>query len=209
MAPVFSRIAPTREYLDSQETVRGRAAPALTEKELKQDPPVTVNWVWVVKQEGEHNNIDEEVAKLFEKNLLHLPDDQKHLLQEKDQENQQQNQNPQGRPAVPMINKFVWKGSAEELLDNDQAEYWKIVSYGKPHSAGDVKLYDPKIVVMNYFGDDLYDLAITRFHTLKVEDLVGSFGELPDGRDGAAESHVNICALQIETKALIERVIFD
>lgn len=76
-------------------------------------------------------------------------------------------------------------------------------------SAGDVKLYDPKIVVMNYFGDDLYDLAITRFHTLKVEDLVGSFGELPDGRDGAAENHDNICALQIETKALIKRVIFD
>ncbi|KAF7336679.1 hypothetical protein MVEN_02102900 [Mycena venus] len=239
MAPVFSRIALTREYLLAQQAER--SSTGLTERELKailrahlkkktlnpspafyveavdaimqQDPPVTVNWAWVIKQQGEPNKVDEEIAKFYENKLLRLPDDQNHLLQENDQGNQQDQalpDNPGNRPALPTTSKYVWRGSAEELLDDSQAEYWKIVSYGKPHHPdGDVNLYDPKIVVMNYFGDDLYDMVITRFHTLNVEDLIRFFGVPADCGDGAAEIRAKSRALQIETKALIERVIFD
>ncbi|KAF7330969.1 hypothetical protein MVEN_02437000 [Mycena venus] len=215
MAPLFSRIALTREYLLAQHAERGSTG--LTERELKailrahlnkktlnpspafyveavdaimqQDPPVTVNWVWVIKQQGEPNKVDEEIAKFYKNKLLRLPDDQNHLLQENDQGNQQDQtlpDNPGNRPALPTTSK---------ILEN--------------HPEGDVNLYDPKIVVMNYFGDDLHDMVITRFHTLDVKDLIRFYGVPADCGDGAAEIRAKSRALQIETKALVERVIFD
>ncbi|KAJ7267709.1 hypothetical protein B0H12DRAFT_1068095 [Mycena haematopus] len=238
MAPVVSRIALTKEYLDSQ---KATGFQGLTLKDLKavlrtwlkkqalhpsptwyeeavsaitaQDPPITVDWNWVVNRQGEHTAIDAVMAGFYDKENVEVPvfnvlqPDLVYLVQNKEKADQEaaQKEKEKGRkgkgkstssrseaeaedeenPApdkqpedrlIPALRKLVWRGSRDEFKLGHYI-YWKFIGHDP---LVDVDLYDPKIIVGNYFGDDTHEVVVTRFQALDIQHILKYTGQRLD-----------------------------
>ncbi|KAJ7612436.1 hypothetical protein DFH06DRAFT_1344967 [Mycena polygramma] len=264
MAPVFSRIALTREYLDAQKNETGlggltsnhllelirvkrnreRLFPGIALFEAAKavvDEPITVNWRWVVIRRytveeeqtmpSRGSEVDQKVATWYDQGLITLPVDQEFLAATKDQlleeipariQNEPDpNANiPHGPGTRPVpLRRTVWKGSNSDLKYAHHG-YWQLIKSDSVNA--DFKMYDVKVVLVNYFGDDENEVVMARLNTVDITDLATLNGYNPQARQDdlgeiedphpdeltVDDAEFGCIWIMVNTRKLLDRVIF-
>ncbi|KAJ7739694.1 hypothetical protein DFH07DRAFT_965672 [Mycena maculata] len=161
-----------------------------------------VSWQFILTGIGPHHNdkscqVDLKLRELFQKDIISVPIDQEHIitskvdppgsspllltLSDKNQNQLSEDQTggidsqtgsldktmrlPTPMPGTPLK---VWKGSREEY-EQDKSILWGFLNYDPK---ADVKLHDPKTVVVSFLGDEYNECVIERYHDLDLSEIV-------------------------------------
>ncbi|KAJ6498216.1 hypothetical protein DFH09DRAFT_1290093 [Mycena vulgaris] len=104
----------------------------------------------------------------------------------------------------------IWAGSSEDFSEQRDAISWDFIFYD---STGDFKLHDPKVIVVNYIGDDSNDMIVKRFNAADLSKFITYYGRnrTPDGPsivDDKSELEDGF-TVNLFTKGLIKKLIVD
>ncbi|KAJ7767494.1 hypothetical protein DFH07DRAFT_955014 [Mycena maculata] len=190
MAPVFSRLS--QDYLYAQHTLPGlqmnhvkhmirlfkdvqalRPTPqtfSSAVKMLVNLEGLLVSWEFILNGRGPHSNeksapVDLKLRQLFKMDLISIPAEYLHLDSDSPDKSV--------RIPTPMPEQRLsqWRGNVTDY--DGHTSIGEYISYAP---GSDVKLYDPKAVVVNLLGDARSECSITRFNKLDISDLLRFHG---------------------------------
>ncbi|KAJ7126411.1 hypothetical protein C8R43DRAFT_958148 [Mycena crocata] len=127
---------------------------------------LAVDWEWVATPVGPCDPVTNVVRDLLDRECLELPSDMSHLVV-------QPRIAPPPLPTESKTPYSIWQGLSEEFDPQEAHLLWQMVKHDPDC---DFRDYDPKLIVVNLLGDELYDRVLKRFHRLDLSEAIHYYG---------------------------------
>ncbi|KAJ7349405.1 hypothetical protein DFH08DRAFT_807895 [Mycena albidolilacea] len=157
-----ARITKVHHRVDQKRLDRGHSEPAR----------LTVNWAYIEHGEsgGTASSVDMKLREFMQLGIIEVPPPaaESPLTEpEPDKEEESSVLSVCAPTPLPAQRSRVWTGELQELDAGWQPILWDFLRFDP---AGDVKMYDPKIVIVNQLGDGNHEAYVRRSNVLDLSD---------------------------------------
>ncbi|KAK6992766.1 hypothetical protein R3P38DRAFT_2801914 [Favolaschia claudopus] len=175
-----------------------------------------LNWTFIVHGKGPKSSLDIKMREYFIADRISIPTDAEQQLNDgrsspltpDEDEKEEEVRPPTPEPCHRVT---VWKGSSEDFLSENVL--WQFMRFDPQN---DVKLYDPKVIVINRLGDDTHEVTVKRRNAsgrlnLRLFGVAATREDDPmaDNEQGEQELDPAFIAVAVDTQEVALKAIFQ
>ncbi|KAJ7897166.1 hypothetical protein B0H14DRAFT_2557815 [Mycena olivaceomarginata] len=176
---------------------------------------LTVNWAYIEHGEsgGAASSVDMKLRELVQLGIIEVPPPaaESPLTEpEPDKEEESPVVSVRAPTPLPARRSRVWTGELQELDARWQPILWDFLRFDP---GGDVKMYDPKIVIVNQLGDGNHEAYVRRSNVLDLSDGVRYCGIPKEGVEAHPELHWedmenDLVTVTVNTQFAVKKALF-
>ncbi|KAJ7315533.1 hypothetical protein DFH08DRAFT_820464 [Mycena albidolilacea] len=176
---------------------------------------LTVNWAYIEHSEsgGTASSVDMKLRELMQLGIIEVPPPaaESPLTElEPDKEEESSVLLVRAPTPLPAQRSRVWTGELQELDAGWQPILWDFLRFDP---AGDVKMYDPKIVIVNQLRDGNHEAYVRRSNVLDLSDGVRYCGIPKEGIEAHPELHWedmenDLVTVTVNTQFAVKKALF-